>query len=129
MKFKKFVSEVNLDESKNECIVALEESENALTKLKTLDAVALDINNLTIYDVFSRVKPFLNCTIHDKKIGAIQNDGFNIVKDLEMAIKMLSQIKHKIKTKFLDTLIISSNKLTNNIKNHINQQLDLYKAQ
>ena len=136
MKFKEFIQNNKINDSRNNVLKSLElclndlnnlnEIDTAIEKLDTLQKVAKNINALEIHLVFKKIKNFLSSKVSNTKISDLQITANSVIRELDMAIKKLLTIKHLIKTKFLDSLISNASKLSNNIKEHIKTQLDDY---
>jgi len=127
MKFKQYISEIRIDnEIIKESIDTLVEAESTVTKLRTLYKTSDLIQDIDLANIFTDIRAFMGTKISDMKITKLQKWGLDIIKNLESSIKIMLNIRSSIKTKYLDSLIVQSNKLVNNIKKRINFNKEAY---
>jgi hypothetical protein len=115
MKFKSFILESSDIQVKN----IINEAESTVIKLRTLYDVHDYIQEIDLADLFTNIRKFMKTDSANMKISEMIRWANDIKQRLESNIQLLLNIKKSLKTKYLDSLIVQSDKLINNIKDHI----------
>lgn len=121
MKFKNFLE---IQETQD----IINESLNVLDKVKNIKEIVKELDTKTLVQIIKQIKEYYTKVISKFKIKDLEIEAKNLIQEVEKQIKIALNIKHKIKTEYLDDLIKTLNKLIDTIKFHLNNEIQKYKS-
>jgi len=116
MKFKQFLLEDTLTEANT-----------VIGALKNIKSIVQKIDVSEILSILSSISTYNQLTVQKAPINKIIEEGNELTKEVEVQIKKCLEVKHSLKTTYLDDSIKLLTKIKNTIAHHIEQEKEKYK--
>jgi len=116
MKFKEFINEEVINETRT-----------VIGALKNIKSIVQKIDVSEILVLISSISTYNKLTVQKAPIDKIIEDGHELTRNVEFQIKKCLEVKHDLKTTYLDDSIKLLTKIKNTVIHHIEEEREKYK--